>query len=102
MFVPLFQIAASANATLESVVDEMEELCITFAFEIERTNDTMGTDEDPLLIVENIMLNVCPSQCSGHGECQAGRCTCHEGEIVYCSAKRYEYKIVNHCKSIFS
>ena len=57
----------------------MEELCITAALEIERTNDTVGTDDDPVLIIENIEQNVCPSQCSGNGQCQAGKCLCNEG-----------------------
>ena len=77
----LFQISASAaNASLQSVVTEMEELCITAALEIERTNDTMGTEDDPVLIIENIQQNVCPSQCSGNGQCQDGKCICTEGK----------------------
>ena len=75
-----FQIASAVNASLQSVVSEMEELCITAALEIERTNDTVGTDNDPVIIIENIEQNVCPSQCSGNGQCQAGKCLCDEGK----------------------
>ena len=68
------QITDDVNTTLESVIGGMEELCVTEAFAVEKNNNT-----DPVLIVKEIEQNICPSQCSGHGECQNSLCTCDEG-----------------------
>ena len=62
-------------------------MCISEALGMERTNETIGTDDDPLVIVENIQQNICPSQCSMHGRCEEGKCLCDEGISFFMKGK---------------
>ena len=57
----------------------MEEMCVSNIYAMEVTEDVAGTEDDPLRILEEVQQAICPSQCSGRGQCENGTCLCHPG-----------------------
>ena len=51
-------------------------------YAMEVTEDVAGTEDDPLKILEEVQQALCPSQCSGRGQCENGTCLCNPGRYL--------------------
>ena len=63
-----------------------------------RTEEKQGTENDPVLVVQEVQQLICPSQCSDQGQCKNGTCLCNSGnaQIQSYHPSRISLKVIKY------
>ncbi len=86
-----FQILDDVQTPTSQIGSSMKEICRSMILAIEANPQNLGTPDDPILMMQDFEMLMCPGDCSGHGQCQNGTCICDAGIMfdVFFRQERY-------------